>query len=160
MMPFGQTKRRNDGCQSGFCQSGTQARMPDAPSTITWRTSSIVSPTSPMWRPLLDRARLLIHCAPVRVLPKPRPAINSQTRQSPAGGNCLSRAHNGQSCIKNSICVAVSPAIRSRRVSGSIRANKPRHFCLKLVAQSLNIFFTITRCCLAQPAIKLGAPCL
>src|SRR5260370_16962989 len=30
--------------------------------------------------------------APVRVLPNPRPAISSQTRQSPDGGICASRA--------------------------------------------------------------------
>src|SRR3546814_2175122 len=40
------------------------------------------------------------HSAPVRVLPKPRPARISQTRQPPGGGNCLVRAQNRQSNIR------------------------------------------------------------
>ena len=61
------------------------ARMPDAPSTITWRASAAVGPTKAIRRrPALTSART--HSAPQRVLPKPRPVISSHTRQDPAGG--------------------------------------------------------------------------
>src|SRR5258708_30657891 len=39
-----------------------------------------------------------IHSAPLRVLPKPRPASSSQVRQSPFGGCWLGRPHQPQSC--------------------------------------------------------------
>src|ERR1700758_3454870 len=39
-----------------------------------------------------------IHSAPLRVLPKPRPASSSQVRQSPFGACWLHRPHQPQSC--------------------------------------------------------------
>src|SRR6202011_4948042 len=39
-----------------------------------------------------------IHSAPLRVLPKPRPASSSQVRQSPFGACLLGRPHQPQSC--------------------------------------------------------------
>src|SRR5881394_198726 len=39
-----------------------------------------------------------IHSAPLRVLPKPRPASSSQVRQSPFGACWLGRPHQPQSC--------------------------------------------------------------
>src|SRR5580700_6283701 len=39
-----------------------------------------------------------IHSAPLRVLPKPRPASSSQVRQSPFGACWLRRPHQPQSC--------------------------------------------------------------
>src|SRR5437762_5902409 len=39
-----------------------------------------------------------IHSAPLRVLPKPRPASSSQVRQSPFGARWLGRPHQPQSC--------------------------------------------------------------
>src|SRR5712675_931168 len=39
-----------------------------------------------------------IHSAPLRVLPKPRPASSSQVRQSPFGACWLGRPHPPQSC--------------------------------------------------------------
>src|SRR6516162_8040445 len=60
--------------------------MPDAPSTITLRASAAVGPTRAIRRrPALTSART--HSAPLRVLPKPRPAISSHIRQDPAGGS-------------------------------------------------------------------------
>ena len=61
--------------------------MPDWPSTMTWRASSNVAPISPISQPAFLRAMVRIHSAPVRVLPNPRPAINSQHRHAPVGGS-------------------------------------------------------------------------
>src|ERR1700731_157657 len=47
-----------------------------------------------------------IHSAPLRVLPKPRPASSSQVRQSPFGACWLGRPHQPQSC---SIALIVGP---------------------------------------------------
>src|SRR6185437_3346471 len=46
--------------------------------------------------PIRDRT----NSAPVRVLPNPRPASNSHTRQSPGGGSCSSRAQKSQSVTR------------------------------------------------------------
>ena len=59
--------------------------MPLSPSIITRRTSSIVPPTSASRAPGVARATALIHSAPARVLPNPRPARINQIRQSPGG---------------------------------------------------------------------------
>ena len=76
--------------------------MPLTPSTMTLRASSMLAPTKAMrFGPL--RARLLTHSAPARVLPKPRPAIISHTRQpSLLGGSwpLLAQISNAASSIR------------------------------------------------------------
>jgi hypothetical protein len=63
------------------------ASNPLTPSTMILRPSSIDAAISAMRRPPIDASRCT-HSAPARVLPNPRPAIISHTRQpSPEGGN-------------------------------------------------------------------------
>jgi hypothetical protein len=74
--------------------------MPLSPSTMTERTSARLAPISAMRAAPSLRATSLIHSAPARVLPKPRPAQISQVRQislaRSCGGNCSSRAQPSQ----------------------------------------------------------------
>src|SRR5262249_4916290 len=65
---------------------------PLSPSTMTLLASSAVGATSAIRRATPETTEARTNSAPVRVLPKPRPARSSQTRQSPGGGNCSSRA--------------------------------------------------------------------
>src|SRR5580700_7668080 len=55
-----------------------------------------------------------IHSAPLRVLPKPRPASSSQVRQSPFGACWLRRPHQPQSC---SIASSSRSLVRFRNVA-------------------------------------------
>src|SRR6476646_15426 len=55
-----------------------------------------------------------IHSAPLRVLPKPRPASSSQVRQSPFGACWLGRPHQPQSC---SIASSSRSLVRFRNVA-------------------------------------------
>ena len=82
--------------------------MPLSPSTITLRASAAVGATSAMRRAVAPSTRARTSSAPVRVLPKPRPASSSQTRQSPAGGSWLGRAQNGQSYSSASASAGLS----------------------------------------------------
>ena len=70
-------------------------RRPESPSIITSRTSAGVLATSAMRPDVPDSTRERTHSAPVRVLPNPRPAMSSQTDQSPGGAIWLSRAQRG-----------------------------------------------------------------
>ena len=56
---------------------GLTARMPDGPSTMTSRVSAAVGPTRAMRRRPASTCALT-HSAPLRVLPKPRPARSIQ----------------------------------------------------------------------------------
>jgi len=94
--PFSHTNRRRLLSKRGRVASVWQARMPLSPSTITARASRIELATSAMRAEPSDKAMRRTHSAPARVLPKPRPAITSQVRQSPGGGICSARAQNGQ----------------------------------------------------------------
>src|SRR5207248_563920 len=110
--------------------------MPLSPSTMMSRASSKVGPTSAMRRaPCLTRA--LTNSAPVRVLPKPRPASNSQTRQSPSGGRCDRRPP-----------FAYHSEMASATASLSLRLRTARSLCA-LVSdsfQSQDKSLTRTRC--------------
>src|ERR1700730_12530217 len=91
--PLGQVSRRFEGSYWGQSHGGEIARMPDSPSTITSRASAAVGATNAKRRrPALTSD--LIHSAPHRVLPKPRPASSIHTRHDPAGGSWLGRAQN------------------------------------------------------------------
>ena len=61
--------------------------IPLTPSTITLRASSILAATKAILIPRLA-ANWLTHSAPARVLPNPRPAIISHTRQPSPSGMC------------------------------------------------------------------------
>src|SRR5258708_4246708 len=89
--------------------------MPLSPSTMTLRASSAVGATSAIRcaRPASICTRT--NSAPARVLPKPRPAISSHTRQSPAGGICASR---GRQDISRSRSRASSSL--NSRIAGSL----------------------------------------
>jgi hypothetical protein len=110
--PFGHVRRRFDGSYRGRSQSGEMAMMPLSPSTMTSRTSAAVGPTSAIrFLPLAISWRT--HSAPVRVLPKPRPASRSHVRQSPRGASWRGLAQKDQS---NSSCTS-SSSLRSRRIA-------------------------------------------
>ena len=107
---------RNDGCE--------QASMPLSPSMQTSRTFAAVGETmaTRLQRPLSTCART--HSLPHRVLPNPRPANTSQTRQSPGGGNWLGRAHADQSCKRHSASIGLSAFIMRSRFAGSRLASR------------------------------------
>src|SRR5205814_1295422 len=68
-----------------------------------------------------------IHSAPLRVLPKPRPASSSQVRQSPFGACWLGRPHQPQSC---SIASSSRSLVRFRNAascSGGSDASNSAH---------------------------------
>jgi hypothetical protein len=69
---------------------------PDGPPIITSRASLSVGAINPMRRQPAAIC-VLIHSAPARVFPAPRPPRNSQTFQLPSGGICSDRAQKGQS---------------------------------------------------------------
>ena len=102
------------------------ARMPDGPSTITWRTSSAVSPTSAIDPAPPLSASIRTHSAPARVLPKPRPGIISQTRR-PSGGNCAGRAHSSEARTSPPASAGVSAARKpvNRRRFGRFQPAPP-----------------------------------
>ena len=89
VQPALQEQLRGDG--------GPIDKSPLAPSTMTARASAAVGPTSAMRRALPASTCARTYSAPVRVLPKPRPASSSQTRQSPDGGFCEALASRVQS---------------------------------------------------------------
>src|SRR5690242_18894787 len=64
---------------------------------MTSRTAAAVGPTSAIRFARLSSAWMRTHSAPVRVLPKPRPASSSQMRQSPAGVIWVGRPQKRQS---------------------------------------------------------------
>ena len=68
----------------GRSQDGEIAKMPLSPSTMTSRASAAVGATSATRRAVRAVTRARISSAPVRVLPNPRPASSSHTRQSPS----------------------------------------------------------------------------
>jgi hypothetical protein len=72
------------------------ARRPLCPSTITLRASARFAATSAIRASGSASAMLRTHSAPARVLPKPRPAMISQMRQTPSGAICAGRAQNCQ----------------------------------------------------------------
>lgn len=118
--PFGHVKRLFDGSYFGRNQDGEIASMPDSPSTITSRTSAAVGATKAIRRLRPDSTSALTHSTPVLVLPKPRPASNSQVRQSVAGGIWFGRAQKNQSARSALICWSVHPLSTScRSASGS-----------------------------------------
>src|SRR5690606_11060975 len=90
--------------------------MPDGPSTITSRASANVSPTNAICP--LDRlakgnspcAMPETHTAPALVFPEPLPPNICQTRQSPIGGSCASRALISHSFSAANICLCFNPA--------------------------------------------------
>jgi len=85
--PPGQVSRRSDGSQRGRVFGGATARSPLSPSIITARASPSEPPTSAIRAAGSASATLRTHSAPARVLPKPRPAMTNQVRQSPGGGS-------------------------------------------------------------------------
>ena len=107
-----------DGSNSGRHQEGAQERIPAAPSTITERASWAVAPTRAMRRAPLGHLRKH-HSAPLRVLPKPRPASSSHMRQSPGGANCSGRATTGHACSRE---FAIWPKIAGERAGAAALA--------------------------------------
>jgi hypothetical protein len=84
--------------------------MPLSPSQMTSRASAAVGATRAMRRrPAATCVR--VHSAPLLVLPNPRPARHNQTRQSPGGGFCSSRAQKSQSCCSSRTSAVVIAAI-------------------------------------------------
>ncbi len=63
--------------------------------------------TSATWRATPDSICARTNSAPARVLPKPRPASKSQTRQSPGGDRCSARAQAFQSLFRASRSLSV-----------------------------------------------------
>src|ERR1700730_5926883 len=98
MAPFGQVSLRFVGSYCGRCCGGPIASRPLSPSTMTSRASAAVGATSAIRRRRWWMTWSRIHSAPLRVLPKPRPASSSQVRQSPFGACWLRRPHQPQSC--------------------------------------------------------------
>jgi hypothetical protein len=99
--------------------------MPLSPSTITFLASAAVGATRASRRAVRAVARTRISSAPVRVLPNPRPARSSHTRQSPSGGSWLGRAQNAQSKSNPRASSRLSAATRPfLRASGS-EASQP-----------------------------------
>lgn len=98
--PFGHSSRRRVGIHCGRSLRGWIASRPETPSTMTSRTSAIVSPTRAMGEtgsaPSRPSACALTHSAPVRVLPAPRPPRTSHTVHSPGGASWSGRAKKGQ----------------------------------------------------------------
>src|SRR6516165_10681925 len=84
------------------------ASRPLSPSTMTSRASAAVAATSATRRWPWWLTRSWTYSAPVRVLPKPRPASSSQVRHSPGGGSCSGRAQYCQSRASRSHCSSVS----------------------------------------------------
>src|ERR1700756_3067873 len=74
---------------------------------MTSRASPAVGATSATRRAPWLWIRSLTYSAPVRVLPNPRPANNSQTRQLPGGGLCSSRAQYFQPRASISRCCSL-----------------------------------------------------
>jgi len=88
--------RCSEGSKTGLCPGRQIASNPLSPSTITARASASEAETSAMRASGFASAIIRTHSAPERVLPKPRPAMIIQMRQSPGGGSCWGRAVNGQ----------------------------------------------------------------
>jgi hypothetical protein len=85
--PVRQMRRPLEGSNRGLVAAGETARMPLSPSTITARAPRSVAPTRAMRASFRLSAIERTHSAPARVLPKPRPPMISQVRQSPSGGS-------------------------------------------------------------------------
>ena len=66
--PLGHMSRLVDGNHSGRSSGGETARMPDGPSTISWRASSMLGPTNPICRAMPSRTASRTVSAPQRVL--------------------------------------------------------------------------------------------
>lgn len=96
LAPLGQTSRRSAGAKAGRHHQGATDSSPEGPSTITLRASPKVAPTSAIRALPSPSAMARTHSAPARVLPKPRPAINSHIRQSPSGAICAARPVHSQ----------------------------------------------------------------
>ena len=105
-LPFGQRSRPTLGSQLSFRRSRLATlTSPLTPSTMMLRASPMVAPTNATRTPGLALASRKIHSAPALVLPKPRPASISHTRQpSPFGGSWLSCAHCSKSASYFSAC--------------------------------------------------------
>src|SRR5438477_4998727 len=68
-----------------------------------------------------------IHSAPLRVLPKPRPASSSQVRQSPFGACWLGRPHQPQSCSITSSSRSLVCLRNAASCSGGSDASNSAH---------------------------------
>ena len=90
-----------------------------------------MSPTSAIDPALPVSASIRTHSAPARVLPKPRPAIISQTRQLPAGGSCDGRAQSGQAWASRVASAGVSPASNASIAARSAVFSQRRHTAAK-----------------------------
>ena len=96
MAPLGQVSLRLEDSHVGVFQGGQTDSMPESPWIIMSRTSCGVLATRAILRDAPDSTRARTHSAPVRVLPKPRPARSSQMRQGSSDGIWLSLAQRGQ----------------------------------------------------------------
>jgi hypothetical protein len=102
-----------------LCRRATLS-SPLTPSIITLRASSIDAATNANRRLPIIASRCT-HSAPARVLPKPRPAIISHTRQpSLDGGSWFLCAQASKSASNASASVGERPEISSHCSSGSI----------------------------------------
>src|ERR1700720_259221 len=82
-----------------------------------------------------------VHSAPLRVLPKPRPASSSQARQSPFGACWLGRLHQSQSC---SIASSSRSLVRFRNAAscsgGSDASNSAGEWAADHLVHPLNTY--------------------
>ena len=115
MLPLGQVSRLMLG--SHFTVTWllrATLTIPLAPSTMMLRASSMLAPTSAI-RTFLPRASPCTHSDPARVLPYPRPASISHTRQpSPGGVRCPSLAHISKSASSDSSTAGDKSASNAR----------------------------------------------
>jgi hypothetical protein len=123
--PFGQVSRRLLGSYSGRFQGGLTASMPLSPSIIVSRTSAAVAPTIARRPYCPDSTSTRMSSVALRVLPKPRPASSSQTRQPHSGASCAGRALRRQSHFAQE---TLSPALRD---AGLRHGNRHRQLPLR-----------------------------
>jgi hypothetical protein len=84
---LGHVSRRTELSYVGRRHGAPIDSSPLSPSTITLRASCNDDPTSAIRASGSASATLRTHSAPSRVLPNPRPAITSHTRQALAGAS-------------------------------------------------------------------------
>ena len=91
--------------------------MPESPWIMTSLTSCGVLATRAILEDCPDSTRARTHSAPVRVLPKPRPARSIQMRHRSSDGSWFFLAHNGQwNFTSDATCSGRSASISSKAV--------------------------------------------
>src|SRR5207248_7503706 len=93
-----------------------------------------------------------IHSAPLRVLPKPRPASSSQVRQSPFGACWLGRPHQPQSC---SIVSSSRSLVRFRNVASCSGGSDASNSAGETFSDGDN--FDLDRITVRQTGVFVGA---